>query len=51
MKEVDELIELCEPLIRYLKEHHDPYTTIHVNMDKVELSCVKLGIPVKQCGD
>lgn len=51
MKEADKLTKLCEPLIEYLKENHDPYTAIHVSMDKVELSYVKLGIPIKECGD
>jgi len=44
---MDKLQELAQPLIEYLKENYNPYTTVCVSMDKVELVNVITSMPRK----
>lgn len=47
-KDLDELSLLCTPIIDYLKQKYDPYTTIQISMDKIEVNNVGMCIPVEK---
>lgn len=41
------VMQLCEPVLNYLKQNFDPYVTIHINSDGIEVTRVICGIPEK----
>lgn len=41
------VIRLCRPALDYLKENADPYVTIHINSDRIEVTRTICGIPEK----
>ena len=45
---MDKLETLCQPLVEYLKENHNPYTEIVVTMDSITVKQRTLGIPLKK---
>ena len=45
-KEMEELQELCMPLIKYLRKNHHPHTTLTITDDKIQLDESLIGIPV-----
>jgi len=44
---MNKLETLCQPLVEYLKEKHNPYTEIVITMDSVMVKQCVEGIPVK----
>ena len=34
---IEELKEMCKPVVKWLEEHADPYTEVSVHIDKVEV--------------
>ncbi|WP_185967568.1 hypothetical protein [Clostridium sp. HBUAS56010] len=45
---MDKLEMLCQPLVEYLKENHNPHTEIVVTMDSIMVKQCAEGIPVKE---
>lgn len=48
---MNELKEMCVPLIEYLKSNHNPYIEISITMDAITLKQSVVGIPVKNKSD
>ena len=44
-EEMEELKQLCEPLVNYLTQNHDPHTQIIVSMDSILITKTEIGIP------
>ena len=44
---MEELKELCKPLIEYLKENYDLHTTIIISEDYIKLVKDEIGIPME----
>ena len=42
----EELKQLCEPLVNYLTQNHDPHTQIIVSMDSILITKTEIGIPL-----
>ena len=42
---VEELLKICEPIMKYIDEHHDPYTKVVIDMDGVKVMGTELSIP------
>lgn len=42
---VEELLKICEPIMKYIDEHHDPYTKVVIDMDGVRVMGTELSIP------
>lgn len=45
-EEMEELKQLCEPLVNYLTQNHDPHTQIIVSMDSILITKTEIGIPL-----
>ena len=45
-KKLSELQEICEPVIKYLEQNHDPHTTIVVSMDSIAVKQTEIRIPI-----
>lgn len=47
-KKMDEILKICEPVMKYIDEHYDPYTKVVIDMDGVKVFGTKLSIPRKE---
>jgi alkaline phosphatase len=47
MSEAEELKELCQPVVDWLKKNHDPHTEVHITAEHIDLMESVIGIPVK----
>ena len=45
--EVEELKELRQPVVDWLKKNHDPHTEVHITAEHIDLMESAIGIPVK----
>lgn len=43
--DLDELMELARPLVRYLREKYDPHTAIVVTSERAVLTGEIMGVP------
>ena len=44
---MEELEELCKPLVDFLKEHYDLHTSIIISQDYIRLVRDEIGIPLE----
>lgn len=51
VKNVEKFKELCQPVIDYIAKNGDPYTEVHISMDKINVTSVECGIPLVSNGD
>ena len=42
------LEELCMPIVAYIRENYNPYTTVTISADFIDVNMRKMGIPVKE---
>lgn len=42
---VEALLKICEPVMKYIDEHYDPYTKVVIDMDGVRVMGTELSIP------
>lgn len=45
--ELKELVDLCIPILKMLKEKFHPYTSIIINSDGIKVEETKYGLPIK----
>lgn len=50
-KILSKLQEICEPVIKYLEQNHDPHTKIVVSMDSIEVTQTEIRIPIDNNGN
>ncbi|MBQ7067013.1 MAG: hypothetical protein IJN92_09375 [Lachnospiraceae bacterium] len=50
-KSVEEIKELCAPVINYLRDNYDPYTEISITNDGIRVKQTILGIPDDRAGN
>ena len=50
MEEMKKLEKVCEPVIEYLNQNHDPHTYVVISQDSIKLQKEQISIPVK-CED
>lgn len=48
MERFNKLLEMCKPLVEFLKKHYDPHCTIIISYDCVKVVRDEEGAPVKQ---
>ncbi|WP_162832177.1 hypothetical protein [Clostridium hydrogeniformans] len=48
LKEINELKNLCTPIVEYLKENYDPYCKVIISDNEIKLVSTKIGIPINQ---
>lgn len=46
IKDKEELKQLCDPIVEYLRKNCDPYTEVHITDCKIRVTSVECGIPV-----
>lgn len=46
-KKTEELKRICEPAIRYLKEHCNPHTKLVISTDFIKVVIDEIGIPLE----
>lgn len=49
-KTIADIKQLSIPLVNYLEKHFDPYTTVNISIESVNVSSILYGIPVKKNG-
>lgn len=42
---MNELLKICEPVMKYMDEHYDPYTKVVIDMDGVKVLNTDLSVP------
>lgn len=43
---IQQLKEICMPIVNYLKENENIYTDVHISMNEIKVTSVKYGIPL-----
>lgn len=51
VKDIEKFKALRKPVIDYIAENGDPYTEVHISMDKIDVTSVECGIPLMDDGD
>lgn len=51
IKDTEELKQLCNPVVEYLRKNHDPYTEVHITDSEIKVTTVECGIPLIENGD
>ena len=51
VKDIEKFKALCKPVVDYIAENGDPYTEVHISMDKIDVTSVECGIPLVNDGD
>lgn len=46
VKDIEKFKALCKPVVDYIAENGDPYTEVHISMDKIDVTSVECGIPL-----
>lgn len=46
VKDIEKFKALCKPVVDYIAENGDPYTEVHISMDKIYVTSVECGIPL-----
>lgn len=50
IKDMEELKQLCNPVIEYLKENCDSCTEVHITDSEIKVISIKYGIPLNDTG-
>lgn len=45
---IPQFIEMCMPIVEYLKENGDIYTEVHISIDEIKITSVECGIPLNK---
>lgn len=45
---INELNELCKPIVKFLKENYDTHTTIIISQEGVKMIQDEIGIPMNE---
>lgn len=45
---MEELEELCMPIVAYIRENYNPYTSVTISADSIDINERTMGIPVKE---
>lgn len=46
-EDIKKLEKICKPIVKFLKENYDPYSTIVITDTHIKLTRDEVGIPVK----
>lgn len=41
-------IEMCMPIVEYLKKNGNMYTEVHISIDEIKVTSVECGIPLNE---
>ena len=45
---IPQFMEMCMPIVDYLKENGDIYTEVHISVDEIKITSVECGLPLNK---
>lgn len=48
VSDINALIEMCKPIVKYIEESGVPYVEVHISTDEIKVTSTECGIPFKK---